>query len=96
MTPALEHRIAVTSCETGSYEKCSKVCEEWGCSISDDKSMDVVKEIGKSCKDSDLPRLCEDAAGKADTKPPESPIGQHGARGDTMARGFFRVLRSKI
>ena len=63
MTPALEHRIAVTSCETGSYEKCSKVCEEWGCSISDDKSMDVVKEIGKSCKDSDLPRFCVDAAG---------------------------------
>lgn len=27
MTPLLEHRIATTSCETGSYEKCARVCK---------------------------------------------------------------------
>ena len=96
MTPALEHRIAVTSCETGSYEKCSKVCEEWGCSISDDKSMDVVKEIGKSCKDSDLPRFCVDAAGSGCLSSSISGRSTRSARRHSGTEFFLRVAQQDL
>ena len=66
MTPLLERRVAVTACETGSFGKCERLCAEWGCSVSDDKAMDLVQDIGASCLDSDLPPLCRDAAGKDD------------------------------
>ena len=66
MTPLLERHVAVTACETGSFEKCGRLCAEWGCHVSDDKAMDLVRDLGESCLDSDLPPLCRDAAGTED------------------------------
>ena len=66
MTPLLERHVAVTACETGSFEKCERLCAEWGCPVSDDKAMDLVRDLGGSCLDSDLPPLCRDAAGSED------------------------------
>ena len=66
MTPLLERHVAVTACETGSFEKCERLCGEWGCPVSDDKAMDLVRDLGGSCLDSDLPPLCRDAAGTED------------------------------
>lgn len=65
-TPLLERRIALTSCETGSYEKCAKLCGEWGCALSDDKARNTMISLGKACSDADLPAFCADAAGKGD------------------------------
>lgn len=65
-TPLLERRIAETACETGSYEKCARLCETWGCAISDDKARNTVVSLGRECLDSDLPALCADAAGARD------------------------------
>lgn len=66
LSPSLEHKILATCCETGSFEKCARVCAEWGCPLSDDKAMDTARRVGESCSDSDLPRLCDNAAGKDD------------------------------
>jgi len=66
MTPLLERHVAVTACEIGSFGKCEKLCAEWGCPVSDDKAMDLVRDLGASCQDSDLPQSCADAAGKED------------------------------
>lgn len=65
-TPLLERRIAATACETGSYEKCARLCGEWGCALSDDKARNTVTALGRGCLDSDLPALCADAAGAED------------------------------
>lgn len=67
MTPLMERRVAATACETGSFGKCERLCAEWGCPVSDDKAMDLVRELGAECLDSNLPDLCEDAAGRDDT-----------------------------
>ena len=66
LSPSLEHKILATCCETGSFEKCAKVCAEWGCPLSDDKAMDTSRRVGESCSDSDLPEFCDSAAGKND------------------------------
>ncbi|MGI6494732.1 MAG: hypothetical protein ACOX5G_13455 [Kiritimatiellia bacterium] len=67
VSPAFEMRIAATAMETGSFEKASKLCREWGCPVSDDKVMDVVRDIAGRCEEGKLPRLCEEAAGSEDT-----------------------------
>ena len=66
VSPLLERKIVTTACETGSFEKASKVCAEWGCEISDDKVMTTLRNVGAVCTDSDLPELCEDAATSED------------------------------
>ena len=62
MSPLLERKVVTTVCETGSFEKASRVCGEWGCGLSDDKAMDTVRRVGDACLDSDLPELCANAA----------------------------------
>lgn len=66
VTPLLERRIAATACETGSYEKCARLCGAWGCALSDDKVRNTVLSLGRACADADLPELCADAAGRDD------------------------------
>jgi len=66
MTPLLERHVAITACEMGSFGKCEKVCEEWGCPVSDDKAMDLVGELGDPSLDAVLPKRCRNAAGKGD------------------------------
>ncbi len=66
VSPALERRIATTVCETGSFEKASKVCGEWGCELSDDKAMTTIRRIGEACMSAKFPGLCGCAAGKDD------------------------------
>ncbi len=67
VTPACEMVLATTACETGSYEKASKVCAVWGCNASDDKVMDTVRRMGEACRPERLPKSCEGAAGRRDT-----------------------------
>lgn len=67
VTPACEMALATTACETGSYEKASKVCAVWGCTASDDKVMDTVRRMGEACRPERLPEACEGAAGRRDT-----------------------------
>lgn len=67
VTPACEMALATTACETGSYEKASKVCSVWGCTASDDKVMDTVRRMGEACRPERLPEACEGAAGRRDT-----------------------------
>ena len=67
VTPACEMALATTACETGSYEKASKVCAVWGCNASDDKVMDTVRHMGAACRPERLPEACEGAAGRRDT-----------------------------
>ena len=67
VTPACELALATTACETGSYEKASKVCAVWGCTASDDKVMDTVRRMGEACRPERLPEACEGAAGRRDT-----------------------------
>lgn len=62
MSPLLERKVLATVCETGSFEKASRVCGEWGCALSDDKAMDTARRVGDACLDSDLPELCANAA----------------------------------
>lgn len=67
MSPELEQRVVITTCETGSFEKASVLCKRWGCEISDDKIMDTIARVGNACHDEQLPRRCDHAAGKKDT-----------------------------
>ena len=66
VSPALERRIATTTCETGSFEKSAKVCGAWGCELSDDKAMMTVRRVGDACDPSLLPKRCDCAAGEDD------------------------------
>ena len=66
LTPGLEQRVVAMSCETGSYEKASVMCAKWGCKISDDKIMDTIGNVAKACDEAQLPKLCDNAAGKDD------------------------------
>lgn len=67
VTPACEMALATTACETGSYEKASKVCSVWGCTASDDKVMDTVRRMGEACRPERLPEACEGAARRRET-----------------------------
>lgn len=67
ISPALERKIVTTACETGSFEKATKVCGVWGCNLSDDKIMMTVRRVGEACKPSLLPKMCDCAAEKEDT-----------------------------
>lgn len=66
LTPELEQRVVAMNCETGPYEKASTLCAKWGCKISDDKIMDTIGNVAAACNESQLPKLCENAAGKND------------------------------
>lgn len=66
VTPLLERRLLVTACETGSFEKASGVCAEWGCPVSDDKIHNLIVEVGNGCSDKDLPTQAAEAAGTED------------------------------
>ena len=67
VSPAFELKLAATAMETGSFEKASRLCREWGCAVSDDKIMDVVRGVSGRCSEEKLPSLCDDAAGREDT-----------------------------
>lgn len=62
LSPLLEERIVSTACETGSYEKASRLCKKWGCDISDDKVLATLTNVGNACSDRDLPKMCDNAA----------------------------------
>lgn len=66
MSPSLERKVATTVCETGSFEKAAKVCGVWGCALSDDRAMSVIRGVGAACSRGLLPGTCECAAGKDD------------------------------
>ena len=67
VSPVFELKLAATAMETGSFEKASRLCREWGCAVSDDKIMDVVRGVSGRCSEEKLPSLCDDAAGREDT-----------------------------
>ena len=66
MSPSLERKVATTVCETGSFEKAAKVCGVWGCALSDDRAMSVIRGVGAACSQGLLPRTCDCAAGRDD------------------------------
>lgn len=66
LSPSLEWKVATTVCETGAFEKAAKVCGTWGCTLSDDRAMTLIRSVGDACDPKLLPKSCECAAGRDD------------------------------
>ena len=66
MTPMLVRNVAHLGLEAGSFEKAARLGADWGVSISDDKVMDTIRQVGDRCRETKLPRRCAGAAGPED------------------------------
>ena len=62
LSPSLQKKLCATACETGSFEKASRLAAQWGTDVSDDAIRSCVQKLGEEALYSPMLSPCTGSA----------------------------------